>query len=305
MAYDDLVIGAAANSKILEVSLRDSTTGQLKASVAYGSVAYSFIREGDDANKATGTCVDATLDAYTDHGWKETGIAGVYQFGVPQAALATGKNAVTIKLVVSGALDVVKRIIITSVNVHDGVRMGMTALPNAAANAASGLPIKSASGDYLNVANLPQHAAGATDGLLIAGSNAATTFASVTITAGLSAATISTSGAATFNSLVVSTTTTLTGNVTLSGTLGVGAVTFSSFTVTTTTNLTGAVTLGASLYVTTTTTLHGNVAHDGTTTYTGAVSLGSTMTLTGALTANSIDVGAHVAYIKSAFETVA
>ena len=118
MAYDDLILGTAANSKILEVSLRDSTTGQLKASVVYGSVTYSYLREGDDANKATGACVNATLDTYTDHGWKETGIAGIYQFGVPQAALATGKNAVTIKLTASGAIDVCKRIIITGANLR-------------------------------------------------------------------------------------------------------------------------------------------------------------------------------------------
>jgi len=113
MSYDDLVIGAVANSKILEVTLRDSTTGQFKGSVAYGSVTYYYIREGDDANKATGTCVDMTLDTYTDHGWKETGIVGVYQFGIPQAALASGKNAVTIKLTASGAIDVKIRILIT------------------------------------------------------------------------------------------------------------------------------------------------------------------------------------------------
>ena len=112
MSYEDIVLGTAANSKIIEVMLRDSTTGQAKASVAYGSVAYSFIREGTNSTVATGTCVDMTLDTYTDHGWKETSIAGVYQFGVPQAALATGKNAVTIKLVVSGAIDVCKRILI-------------------------------------------------------------------------------------------------------------------------------------------------------------------------------------------------
>jgi hypothetical protein len=112
MAYDDMVFGQAANSKIIEIMLRDSTTGQAKASVAYGSVAYSYIREGTNSTVVTGTCVDMTLDAYTDHGWKETSIAGIYQFCVPQAALATGKNACTIKLVASGAIDVCKRILI-------------------------------------------------------------------------------------------------------------------------------------------------------------------------------------------------
>lgn len=113
MAYDDIVQGAASNNKIIEVAVRDSSTGQMKASIAYGSVTYSYIREGSDSTKATGTCVDMTLDTYTDHGWKETGIAGIYQFCVPNNALAAGKNAVTIKLTSSGAIDVVKRILIT------------------------------------------------------------------------------------------------------------------------------------------------------------------------------------------------
>jgi hypothetical protein len=112
MAFDDMVLGAAANSKIIEVMLRSSTTGQAKTGVAYGSVAYSCIREGDDANHIDGTCADMTLDTWASAGWKETNIAGIYQFGVPQTALAAGKNAVTIKLVVSGAIDVCKRILI-------------------------------------------------------------------------------------------------------------------------------------------------------------------------------------------------
>ena len=112
------VIGAAAASKIVEMTLRDSSTGQMKTGVAYGSVTYSYIREGDNANKGTGTCVTATKDVYSDHGWVETDIAGVYQFGVPQAALASGKNAVSIKLSATGALDVFKRILIITTDLR-------------------------------------------------------------------------------------------------------------------------------------------------------------------------------------------
>lgn len=112
MAYDDIVLGAAANSKILEIAVRNSATGMLLTGLVFGDVTYSCIREGDDAGAATGACVAATLDSYTDHGWVETSIAGIYQFGVPQASLATGNNAVTIKIAAAGALDVAKRILI-------------------------------------------------------------------------------------------------------------------------------------------------------------------------------------------------
>jgi hypothetical protein len=153
MAYDDIVIGAAANSKIVEVMLRDSSTGQAKTGVVYGSVAYSYIREGSDATKATGTCVAMVLDTYTDHGWIETGIAGVYQFGIPQAALAAGKNAVTLKLVVSGVLDVKLRILIAGVDLRDGVRGGMTALPNAVAGEAGGVALVGSEMDWVDSPN--------------------------------------------------------------------------------------------------------------------------------------------------------
>jgi hypothetical protein len=104
-----------------------------------------------------------------------------------------------------------------------------TALPAAAADAAGGLPISDAGGldlDAIKVRTdrIPNVAAGASGGLLIAGSNAATTFASVTITAGLSAATISTSGTVTLNALTVTTGTTLSGAVSLGSTLGITGI---------------------------------------------------------------------------------
>ena len=173
---------------------------------------------------------------------------------------------------------------------------------------------------------IPAIAPGSANGLQICGTNAATTYASMTITGAqtngstvfgnttmgtltqtgavswgaTTFATLTVTGATLFTTtvtvgtnLLVSGTTTLTGNVTLSGTLGTGAVTFASMAVTgalsvgTTTTLTGAVVLGASLYVTTTTTLHGNVGMDGTLTVTG------TTTHTGAVTlTNGINVGA-------------
>ncbi len=272
MAFDDTVVGAAANSKIIEVALRDSTTGQLKASVAYGSVAYSFIREGDDANKASGTCVDMTLDTYTDHGWKETGIAGIYQFGVPQAALATGKNAVTIKLVVSGAIDVVKRILIDARPSDTRKVLGTALTESAGGGKFAGAMVK-----FFNVAtptgtinSLPDAVPGAANGLLISGTNSgATVFGSgstVTFT------TLAVTGTLSANAVSVATTTTLSGNVSCGAAFDiVGAFTCNSFatdltfavgsafSVGTTTTLTGAVALGASLAVATTTTFTGVV----------------------------------------------
>jgi hypothetical protein len=115
MAYDDIVLGTAANSKILEVMLRDSTTGAGKTGLAYGDVTYFTIREGTDSTHVHGTCVTMTKDAYADHGFVEldsTNAPGLYQFGVPDACLASGKNAATILLKASGMITSVKRILI-------------------------------------------------------------------------------------------------------------------------------------------------------------------------------------------------
>ncbi|MGO9112724.1 MAG: hypothetical protein ACLP9L_26115 [Thermoguttaceae bacterium] len=120
-----------------------------------------------------------------------------------------------------------------------------------------GTNLKAQASDTIAIAGSVQSVPGAAGGIFIAGSNAATTLASLTIsgavdfqstfivtglttlTGGLtisaatSLTTLSTSGATTFNSLVVTTTTTLTGNVSLSGTLVVaGTVTFNALALT-------------------------------------------------------------------------
>lgn len=110
--------------------------------------------------------------------------------------------------------------------------------------------------------SLPGALPGAAGGVFIAGSNAATTVATLT----------------------VSGTTTLTGAVALNSTLGIdGAVTFGS-----TFEVEGAVTF-ASLAVTGALTA-GSITNNGTTTLTGAVSLGSTLGVTGATTLASLGI---------------
>ncbi len=155
--------------------------------------------------------------------------------------------------------------------------------------------------------SLPDVVAGANGGLLIAGSNAATTFATLTVSGAtslqaLGMTTFTASGAMSAASLtlsgtfqaatIVSTGTTTLNALTVTGAISAatlstsGAVTFNSLIVSTTTALSGAVTLGAALTVTGTTTL-------AAITQTGIVSLGATtlasMAVTGALTSGSAD----------------
>jgi hypothetical protein len=142
MAYDQIVKKAANNSYIAEVMMRSSTTGMGLTGLAYGDVTYGYWREGA-ATGANGTCVTMSKGTYADHGWVEvdsTNLPGVYQFGVPDAALATGANAATVILKAAGAIDARLRIVLVDVDLRDSVRLGMTALPNAIPAANGGLP---------------------------------------------------------------------------------------------------------------------------------------------------------------------
>jgi len=128
MAYDQ-IYAADSESKLIEVMVRDSTTGAGKTGLAYGSVAFAYVREGAAAaGNVTATCVNMTQGTWTTKGWIEvdaTNQKGVYQFGVPNAALAVGAKAVTINFQASGMIDKSVRILLDPP--VDAVKIGGTA----------------------------------------------------------------------------------------------------------------------------------------------------------------------------------
>lgn len=128
-------------SKIIEVVLRNSTTGQPLTGKLFSDMTIAYHRQG--AAKTAVTEVTMTAGTWASGGFKETDDTGIYQFGIPDAALATGTDSVVITFTCSGAITVVKEIILS-----DPIRgVGApTALPNAAADAAGGLPISDAGG---------------------------------------------------------------------------------------------------------------------------------------------------------------
>jgi len=96
-----------ATSQIIEVMIRDSTTGQGKTGIAFGSVTGRYIRQGA-ASATTITMATATMGTFTSGGWVEvdsTNCPGRYQLGVPNAAIAAGVDATTITFKISGAID--------------------------------------------------------------------------------------------------------------------------------------------------------------------------------------------------------
>jgi len=107
-------------SKILEVCLRDSSTGAGKTGLAFGDVTASYCREG-------GTRVAITLasgtagDAYSSGKWAEvdaTNQAGLYQLHIPNAALVTGADAFTITLQAADPISYQKRWPLTDFDVR-------------------------------------------------------------------------------------------------------------------------------------------------------------------------------------------
>jgi|SRR5215471_2912465 len=94
--------------------------------------------------------VTMTVGTFTSSGFKEidaTNMPGWYQFCPPNTALASGAKSVAIHF--SGAVTNMAKlpleIELTATNNQDGVRGGMTALPNVAAGANGGLPTGDAS----------------------------------------------------------------------------------------------------------------------------------------------------------------
>ena len=131
MSYDH-TITKGTTSKVIEVTIRDSTTGAGKTGIAHGSVTGSYVREGGTRTAITLTAGTAG-DAYSSGKWAEvdaTNCKGLYQLHVPDAALATGVNAVTIQLQATGVIDKALRIALIDANLRDAVRLGLTALPN-------------------------------------------------------------------------------------------------------------------------------------------------------------------------------
>jgi hypothetical protein len=142
MAYDETIV-AGTTSKIIEVCLRDSTTGQGKTGLAHSAVTARYVREGGTATTITLSAGTAG-DSYSSGKWAqvdEINMRGVYQFHVPNAALASGARAVTITFQAAGTLDKQIRICLVAVDQYDAVRAGLTALPNVAADAVGGLPV--------------------------------------------------------------------------------------------------------------------------------------------------------------------
>lgn len=271
-----LSVVKGATSVLVRIFIQDSssTTGAGLTGLVFNTAGLTCYRMRDDDGNAGGTVISlatATLGTWATGGFKEkdaTNCPGWYEFGIPNAAVATGSRSVDFHF--KGATNMAPlpvEIELTGWDNQDAVHGGLSAVPNATA--------------------------GASNGLLIAGSNAATTFSGLT-TGALSCTTITASGAVAFQSTFAVTTSTSLAALSCSTLTASGAVAFqSTFAVTTSTSLaalscstltaSGAVAFQSTFATTGTTTFNAFTVTNATT-LSGAVSLGSTLGITGTTT---------------------
>ena len=125
------------------VSLRiiDSTDGTPETGVAYNTSGIDlwYRREGAAKVSITEATLAALTTAHADGGFLAVG-DGVYRLDLPDAAFATGANYVDFGGTVTGMIVIGGRVRLVDMDLEDSVRLGLTALPNAAAAATGGLP---------------------------------------------------------------------------------------------------------------------------------------------------------------------
>lgn len=148
------------------IRIIDSTDGTPETGVVWNTagIDLEYRREGAVSVDITEATLAALTDAHSDGGFLAVG-NGYYRLDLPDAACAAGVTGVLIHGTVTAMVIVGEYVQLVAYDPFDGVRQGLTALPNAVAGAASGLPLKAAAGDFLNVANIPQVAPDAAGGL--------------------------------------------------------------------------------------------------------------------------------------------
>lgn len=130
-----------ATSVLVRIFLQDSSsaTGAGLAGLVFNSAGLTCYRMRDDDGNAGATAISlatATLGTWATGGFKEkdaTNAPGWYEFGIPNAALATGSRSVSIHF--KGATNLAPlplEIELTGWDNQDAVHGGMSALPNTA-----------------------------------------------------------------------------------------------------------------------------------------------------------------------------
>lgn len=142
----DIVTKDSVN-RSLPLRMADSTDGTPETGVVAATAGLDiwYRREGAAKVSLTESDLAALTTAHTDGGLLHIS-DGEYRVDFPDAAFATGVNYVDVGWGATGMVGYGGRVRLVNVDLEDAVRAGLTALPNAAADAAGGLPISDAGG---------------------------------------------------------------------------------------------------------------------------------------------------------------
>jgi len=129
------------------IRIIDSTDGTPETGVVYNTsgIDLQYRREGATSTAITEATLAGLDSAHADGGFLHIG-NGYYRLDLPDAACAAGAAGVLVHGIVTGMVVIGCYVQLSAIDLFDSVRMGLTALPNAAADAAGGLPISDAGG---------------------------------------------------------------------------------------------------------------------------------------------------------------
>lgn len=140
------LVGGSADKFILVQMI--GTDGAAETGLAYTDMTITWTANTGSADTDV-TEATMTMGTHADGGWIEidaTNSPGLYQFGIPDEAIADGPDYVVFSFKAAACVPMFKTVELIDVNLRDAVRLGLTSLPNAAAAAAGGLPVSTAGG---------------------------------------------------------------------------------------------------------------------------------------------------------------
>lgn len=154
---EDILLGTTDRTVLVFIPDPSSTTGAGKTGLAAADITVTYTRVETD-NDVVHTDVTSSLnnlsaltDAHNDWGWKEVSSSlskGLYRLDIADAVFASGAWYAVVQITITSgtAAATPKAFRLVARNDLDGVRLGLTSLPNAAADAAGGLPISDSGG---------------------------------------------------------------------------------------------------------------------------------------------------------------
>jgi hypothetical protein len=186
-----LTVKAGSTSRLEHVFILDSTstTGAGKTGLTNASVTAFYFRPGDTSTTGRAITLSAgTLGTWSSGGFIQvsaTDMPGLYEIGIPNAIFAAGANHAVVMIKGTGIAPVLLEYDLVAYDPLDGVRLGLTALPNVASGSAGAIITSGTGTAQLNVSsgNVAGSVASVATGGITSGSFATDSITSTAIAA--------------------------------------------------------------------------------------------------------------------------